>query len=61
MGIIDAFLVIKSIEFLDKYETDAKRREAMNKIQSEAFSSFAFKSRCLIGAFLLILFLKCFV
>lgn len=40
-NLIDIFKVFKSVEFLEKYETDEEKNDAIKELQSEAFSSFS--------------------
>ena len=39
-NLVDIISVFKSVEFLEKYETDEERRNAVEQIQSKALSFF---------------------
>lgn len=57
-NLVDIFTVFRSVELLEKYETDKEKYDAIKSIQSKALSSFYSKYGCVILACLLAILIK---
>ncbi len=57
-NLVDIFTVFRSVEFLDQYETDEERKDAVRKLQNKAISSFCFGFGCVILACLFVILVK---
>lgn len=57
-NLVDVFTVFRSVEFLEKYETDEERQEAMRELHAKALSSFCHAFGYVILACLIVVLIK---
>ena len=57
-NLVDVFAVFRSVEFLDQYETDEERKDAVRKLQDKALASFYFTFGCVFLACLFVVLVK---